>query len=48
MKPRHPNKVWKRFFLKFQNIIRPVANSGVIRKITFEIQYNLGVLDYFV
>ena len=36
------------FLLKFQNIILLVANSDIIRKITFEIQYNFGELDYFV
>ena len=35
------------FLLKFQNIILPVANSGVIRKIIFEIQYNFWGVRLF-
>ena len=36
------------FLLKYEDITVLVANSGVIWKITFEIQYNFEELDYFV
>ena len=38
----------KNDFYKIKKIILPVASSGVIRKITFEIQYNFRGLDHFV